>query len=193
MQVSVYIDFDGTLCQNELQHYQAFNETLIQLGIKKTLPEGWFGLTTEQVYDSMNLSLVGITSSEFIKLKRENYKKKEKESLISTEIVRFLRMLPKHTKIEIFSNGASERIKAFLKKEGLKINIFSFADIGCSKYNKEDFFRYFKGDVNSKKMIIDDSIKVIDLCDLFGFKGVKFDPEKFDAEKAYEIYNSLSR
>ncbi|WP_415905139.1 hypothetical protein ACMXYW_02775 [Neptuniibacter sp. QD48_55] len=191
--MSIYIDFDGTLCLNKLQHYQAFKEALLQLKVDKPMPVDWFGLTTHQVYESMGLRFMGITSDEFINLKRKEYKAREQDCLISIEIVRFLKLLPSTVKVEVFSNGTGKRIKAFLDNEGLDLKVFSFADIGLSKYNKEHFLRYFNDDISSHKLIIDDSDTVIDLCNLCGFKGIKFDPEKFKAEEAYEIYSSLGR
>ena len=193
MSVSVYIDFDGTLCQNKLQHYQAYKETLVQLNVQIPMPSDWFGLTTEEVYESMSLSLMGISTDQFINLKRKEYKAREHECLISNEIVRFLGIIPESGRVEVFSNGAGNRITAFLEKKGLDLKVFSFADRGLTKYNKEHFLEYFKDDTSKHRLVIDDSDKVIDLCNLYGLTGVKFDPESFKAEEVYEIYSSLSR
>lgn len=173
----ILLDFDGTVCANELFHKKAFEQTLTKFDMPSVLPSSWFGMTTENVFKELFPKLTQSKLAQLVAAKRKIYEEIEYQAPMNKNISEFLKNYTHVLNIKIFSNGNSQRIKKFLSQYALKLDIISFADFGLRKENADDFSRFLPEGFNlSKILLIDDNAEIASVAKSVGINFLHYTP-----------------
>ena len=151
-------------------------------------------MTTENVFRDLFPKLPQNKLEQLVAQKRKFYKNFESYMPINKNILDFLKNYRSVLKIKIFSNGSSIRIKKFLNRHALTLDIISFADHGFRKENSTDFLKLIPmGFDRVKVLLIDDDAKIGTVAESLGVNFLHYNPSIDLKGKVNDFLDTSSR